>query len=303
VLATSPGTTKVTVTVTGYVQASSTSGDVVGVPAMSPGDTHTFFLARGEVLNLETMKENPCLQDLPYLDLTGSHVVADRPVAVFGGHEEAAVKWSGAGDTQLCCAEHLEEQLFPLPIWGSSAIAAKTKPRGGEADLWRVMSGVNGNVIHTDPPQEGANGITLNAGGWVEFESLESFEITASGPIQVGQYTVSQSATVDKIGDPDFFLAVPTVQFRKDYPLAVPQGFDQNHISIIRPAGVAVSVDTQPVPDASFSPIGAGTWELGYVDLDAGMHRVEGVQPIGVYAYGYAGAVSYGYPAGLNLDP
>lgn len=78
---------------------------------------------------------------------------------------------------------------------------------------------------------------------------------------------------------------------------------DQHHVTIIRPAGVAVSVDILPVPDASFSPIGAGSWELAYIDLEAGMRRVEAAAPIGVYAYGYAGAVSYGYPDGLNLDP
>ena len=302
VLATQPGITKVTVTVTGMIKPTNSTPEAIGVPAMTAGDTQLFLLERGEVLNLEAMKDDVCINDVHLLDLTGSHVVADRPVAVFGGHEEAVVTWSGAGDGNNCCAEHLEEQLFPLEIWGSSAVAAKTKPRGGEPDIWRVMSGVDGNTITTNPAQPDCDGVTLNAGEWVEFESFDSFEIIGTGAIQVGQYTMSQAATPDFIGDPDFFLAVPTTQYRQDYPIAVPDGFTQNHITIVRPAGAAVTLDALPVDEAIFTPFGSGTWEVGYLDLEPGMHNLWATAPVGVYAYGYAGAVSYGYPAGLNLD-
>jgi hypothetical protein len=293
VVATSPGATQVTVRVTGYVFAEGV------VPAMSPGDEQMFVLQQGEVLNLASHKADITMADVDYLDLTGSEVTSDKPVAVFGGHEEAVVGWSGDGG-ENCCAEHMEEQLFPVDTWGSHIVCAKTKPRGGEPDIWRVMAALDGTELHTDPPLP-ADGVVLGKGEWIEFEAFESFELDATGPIQVGQYTVGQLATSAGTGDPDLILAIPSAQYRETYPIAVPEGYAHNALTIVRPTQAPVMVDGVQLDASVFSPVGPGVWEVGYVDLTAGVHSVWSPQPVGVYAYGYDSAVSYGYPAGLNL--
>src|SRR4029079_11825410 len=91
-------------------------------------------------------------------DLTGSHVVADQPVEVFGGHACSFVPYN----TWAC--DHLEEQMTPLDTWGQKVIAVQTKPIvNGDPGVFRVMSGSDGNQITFDPPSVHA-GLTLDAG-------------------------------------------------------------------------------------------------------------------------------------------
>jgi len=301
VIATAPGTSQITVTVTGFVQPSQTTADKIGLPMMVPGDTQVFFLERGQVLHVESMKANAGFSDFAKLDLTGSSVRSDKPVAVFGGHEEAVVTWSGAGENS-CCAEHFEEQLFPVATWGDEVLCAKSKPRGGGADVWRILSGADGNQIGTDPPQQGAQSLTLDRGEWRQVEATGSVVVKGTGPVSVGQFTVGGMATPTGQGDPDFVLMVPTNQYRTDYPIAVPEGFTTNIVTIVRPAGAAVALDGAPVSDSVFTAnVPNTTWQIGYLDLTPGVHLIQAGQPIGLYAYGWANAVSYGYPAGLDL--
>ena len=70
-------------------------------------------------------------------DLTGTIITSDKPIGVFGGHEAAV---SG---TQ-CCADHIEQQLFPVATWGKTYIATKSFPRGlrkTTGGLWPRMMG------------------------------------------------------------------------------------------------------------------------------------------------------------------
>ena len=306
VIAATPGTTQVTVKTTAVIQPSQTDANHIGTPLMNPGDTQTFWLERGQVLNLTAL--TPCIsigQDMATLDVTGSLITSDKPVAVFGGHEEAVVGWSGVTNGSgydACCAEHCEQQMIPLVNWADEAVAARSKPRGGEPDVWRIMAGADGVTLTTDPPQAGANNVTLNKGEFVELEAFNSFLAHGTGPIQVVQYTVGQQANDAFIGDPDMVLMVPTSQYRGDYPIAVPKGFAVNYLTLVRSPGTPITIDGAPVSDAIFANVGAsGQWQVGWVDVTPGIHNIFAPMPIGVYAYGMDGAVSYGYPAGLDL--
>lgn len=306
VIAATPGTTQVTVKTTATIQPSLTTPDHIGTPMMAPGQTETFWLERGQVLNLTALE--PCLSmgaDMSTLDVTGSLITSDKPVAVFGGHEEAVVGWAGViegSGYDACCAEHCEQQMIPLVNWANEAVAARSKVRGGEPDVWRIMAGADNVTITTDPPQAGANNVTLNKGEFVQLEAFNSYLVQGTGPIQVVQYTVGQQANDAFIGDPDMVLMVPTSQYRGDYPIAVPKGFAVNYLTIVRSPGTPVSIDGAPISDALFVDVGtSGKWQVGWPEVTAGIHTVFAPMPIGVYAYGMDGAVSYGYPAGLNL--
>ncbi|MEC9073179.1 MAG: IgGFc-binding protein, partial [Myxococcota bacterium] len=162
-------------TVTIQVTASILASDKV--QATGPmGGLQQVVLQAGEVLNIEAdpggLGENG--------DLSGSTVSADKPVAVFAGHEEAAfgeVDTPGAGaDSGACCADHLEEQLFPISMLGASYFAVKSKPRGSEPDVWRVQAAEAGVTISTTPSISGLDGVTLDKkGDWVEAHTADSF--------------------------------------------------------------------------------------------------------------------------------
>lgn len=199
------GDTIVDVLVTAKTLAGTGAGQ--SIPAGPWTGIKKFKLKKGQVLNIET--------DQNGADLTGSYIKADKPIAVFGGSEASnspntnkCVKGPGAskGTCQYqgwtctsnadcpvtCCADHLEEQLFPTTSWGKMFMATKSKARGKEKDSWRIVAGSNGTVLQTIPPQVPIP--TLNQGQWFEFESDQDFMIVANKPVEVGHFLASSHA-------------------------------------------------------------------------------------------------------------
>ena len=306
VVATSPGMTDVTIT----VSADSDAGP--DVPALSAGESHTFQLEQFQVLNIQASAFVPenffALFDPPVTDLSGSQVQATQPIAVFSGHEEAVIGSgmdmmnTGEMQTSACCADHLEEQLFPVHVWTTELLCIKAPLRGaqGEKDHWRVISSSDANQITTVPPITGLHGITLNDGEWVEIDSDISFTITGTAPLMAAQYLISQTLTDEVKGDPAMILAVPTGQYRSDYNVLIPEGYSEDWLTVVKPVGATVLLNDQPIQE-SFEQVGDGRFEVGYLQVDSGMHSLIADQPFGLIAYGWNNAVSYGYPAGLNL--
>lgn len=289
--------TEVSVTVSAKVDA---SGEV---PAMTRGDSHTFTLDRGQVLNIES---NVDLLDAfnGLADLTGSLVSANKPIVVFGGHEQAIIGEAPADDpdASTCCAEHLEEQLLPVPTLGKDYLLVKTKPRGPEPDHYRIQAAEDNVTLATTPAIEGANGVTLAAkGDWIEVVTPLSFELSATGRVQVGQYMIGKDLTEQVTGDPSFILAVPISRLRDSYTINVPQGYDNDFVTIVKPVGSTVSTYGGPIPQDSFTAFGGGTWEYAWLDVEPGVSVFAGDQPFALSAYGYDQAVSYGYPGGMDI--
>ena len=295
VFATRPGTTKVKVTI--GAKGTVKMAPQVNTP-LKAGQTATFSLQQADVLNLEA---HSTLEGFAVADLTGTRIESDKPVAVFGGHEELVLGYEG-GPKENCCAEHVEEQLLPVEAWGNRAICPKTKPRGVEPDIWVVMAGHKGVTLKTIPPIKGLDGVSLPAGGgWVEVQTTESFMLEATGKIQVGQFIVSQQQTDDFNGDPTFIIHPPANQLREDYFILTPIGYKDNHASVVRPKGLAVKLDGKEIAAGLFKPVGDGTWELAWIDLKPGMHTLDADQAFGLSVYGYGPATAYGYPGGMNL--
>lgn len=269
---------------------------------LKPGSVYQFVLQQGDVLNLQgdgsQLKAN---------DLSGSHVIADQKVAVFSGHEEAVVQppgLPGHPEPDCCCAEHLEEQLFPLETWANTYVCAKAAPRGGvdDRDLWRIQAGKGGTTISTDPPIEGLDGIALSKkGDWVEAYTDESFVVDGTGPLQVAQYLVSQGCTDQYTGDPALIMAVSSTQYRNNYVIAVPKDYQYDYVGVVKPAAGSVNLDGAVLPQGEFAPIADGTFEVGYFEVQDGKHTLDGDAPFGLYQYGFSGPASYGHPGGLNL--
>ena len=156
-------------------------------------------------------------------------------------------------------------------------------------------------TVTTNPPIDGLNGVTLSSkGDWAQGESDQSFEITGTGKLQVGQYLVSQNVTDQVTGDPSLILAIPSARYRNAYVLMVPSDYDSNWLSIVKTPTTTVSVGANPIAQGEFTPIGTGAWEVAYVSLPDGVHEVTGDSDFGVVAYGYNSAVSYGYPGGMS---
>jgi len=302
ILAVSPGTTNLNVTTTAQIEYGQ------GVGAVGPGTPRGFSLTRGDVLNLQAKDASSLVGAAN--DLTGSYIIADQPIAVFAGHESAVIGEPGGGNsggptddrmtsgTGNCCADHIEQQLFPVNALGTTYIAAFSPSRGTKVDHWRIVA-AEAVTVNTNPPQEGANGVSLQPGEHIEIWSDESFEVNATGKVLVAQFLVSQQRTSQVIGDPAMVLAVPSERFRSDYNVLTPDGYDEDWITIIRPVGAEVRLNGTAI-STTWSTVGS-TYEIGYVAVTPGVQSLESDEKFGIIAYGFDNAVSYAYPGGLDL--
>lgn len=305
IAAVTEGTTSVTVT-----SPVRTDPGRSGTPgALSPGVPQTFELQRGQVLSFTTGTDSA--------DLTGMEIVATEPIAVFAGSECANIPL----DNQYC--DHLEEQLTSIDTWDRDFVLARFKPRGREPDVVRILGSVDGTTIRVNPNVAGMDGRTIDRGEFVEFEITQNHIVGATQPISVAQFMVGSSypgadngcdrsgfggsscaipATCDSgsaIGDPASVMLVPASQFRDEYILLTPTGYEQDFITIVAEAGVAVQVDGR---DVSATRTGVGVWEVIQVAVADGVHNVTSSRPFGLVAYGYDCDVSYAYPGGLDLE-
>jgi hypothetical protein len=292
VVATQPGSTNVTVTAAAGIIAGP------GVPSMVKGQSQAFVLEQGDVLNLEVTGSEGA-------DLTGTHILSDKKVAVFGGHECANIHV----EYERC--DHIEQQLFPVAAWGTTYLADPFHARTAtHTDTWRILAGQNGVTVTLDPPVAGP--FTLNMGQWVEFDAAEPFVAKGSGKFLLGHYLQScnypghavfctDTAGALGIGDPAFTLAVPVGQYLEEYVFLTPQGYTEDYVNVLHQPGAAVLIDGQPLTQPGV-PVGQGEWVLVQEPVEAGVHTVTADSPVGVTAYGYGCHVSYAYPGGLKLE-
>jgi hypothetical protein len=299
------------------------------IPTIAAGTTREIELGPGESLNLSTSgaefeaavrlgclsrEQGPPPSVTPCPDLTGTRIVAERPITVFGGHQCGNVLQG----VDRC--DHIETILFPTSTWGTSYIGTKFKRRtvqGApiEPDVWRVIASQDGTQILTDPPLDGVHGVTLNAGQWRQFESTKAFRLGASKPVLMAQYMVGANwLGIERkcdggggqpvgIGDPAMAVAVPIDQFRKDYFVLAPAAYEQDYINVTAPTGQVVRLDGQPIDPALFVPVGqAPGWSTAIVPVADGFHKLDADVPFGIVSYGYDCRVSYAFPGGLNLE-
>ncbi|HNS96273.1 MAG TPA: IgGFc-binding protein [Polyangiaceae bacterium] len=286
----------------GWIEFSVQRGEVVHVAAAPPANCAQ---GRPGYSREEDCFANICdYQDTCFEhehDMTGSRVVADRPVQVFGGHVCAYVPYM----SQAC--DHLEVQVPPIQTWGKQYVSRPmTDGAISGQNLVRVVAAFDGTEVTVSPPQGGIDKIVLDANRWVEFMASGPFSVSGTNAIMVGQFLLGQSFPDPEAqrGDPAMTVLVPFEQYRKDYIFVTPSSYSQekngqNYLLIIRPPGMALSLDGSAVT-ATWEAMGGR--EVGIVAVDGGTHTITGESAFGMIAYGLGSYTSYAYPAGLNLN-
>ncbi len=163
--------TEVTVTVTADTDAGP------GISGMKKGESQTYMLSAGELLNLRATATEAATETL-----TGTTINANKNVVVFAGNVLA-------NQGGRCCADHLEQQVVPLSAWGTTYVAAKSKPRMAEADHWRVLASQPDTTVTFSGGV--ANPKVLQAGEFMDLDSKNDFVIKGDKPILVGQFLAS----------------------------------------------------------------------------------------------------------------
>lgn len=262
---------------------------------------------------LPKINEGDVLQIEANALFAGTYITSDKPISVFSAH------WCANVPMQVCCCDHLEEQVYGLQKWGTTYVASRWPVRNNgapEASYWHVIAAEDNTKVtftaHAEvtglmPMQMMNKGqvITLTVSGTVA--NPGDFLIDADKPVYVMQYLSSSQMTnvaADKAADPAMAQAIPSEQYRSDYVVLVPTAWNYDWFVITKKTGTSVSVDGVAVPQMNFVKVGPANnpspWEVARVPVPDGVHALEGDEPFGVIVLGYDAYDSYAYPGGLD---
>jgi hypothetical protein len=317
--------TNVTVTTTHPITAS--GGDSgLAIAQVPRGGTLTVNLGLYNVANLESYQPtNASVSDCINAgngDFTGTLVHSDKPVVVFTGGERG-IGFGGADnvvyppdwDSQtddICCTDHLEEQLLPTTALGKQFAIARspirsTDPTWKEPDIVRVLATVDGTNITTNLPAP-YDHISLGANQQKTFASTVGFAMSSDQAVEVSTYLVSQHFVKHGyIGDPSQLLMPAAEQFRKSYVFLIPPTWSENYAVLAKPTMANVTLDGAPLANAQgcySGPIGT----VAGVDYDQitcplleGHHTVSADMPFGLSVYGWHDVGSYAFVGGSDV--
>lgn len=265
-------------------------------------------------------------------DLTGSEIIATKPIAVFSGHQRATTPiYFNFGDRKS--RDHLVEQMPPIDTWGSSAFLvpypipadAKNGSTNAATDSYRVLSGYDSTVIKVN------DGIvaTLNRGEFFEAPLQSAAVVKTSRPALVAQFKktsdISAGPPASKLADPFMMLIPPSEQFLNSYRFINAQAiqytltindlgterifaekaYKEQYISVVAQniALPSVRLDNANVPASEFKPIPGSKFSYATLAVSDGVHTIECDSTIGLYVFGYGAANSYGYIGGMSFRP
>lgn len=268
------------------------SADVVAgltTPGITAGTPTEFTMNAFDVLNLEAGGVG---------DLTGTRVQVtgglDATVGVFAGHEAVSILSPGAN----CCADHIEEMMFPTSTWGSEFAVAHSKVRVDESDILRIMAQSANTTVTVS---SGAVCPVLAPGEFCEIEISTDVEITSTEPILIGHYLKSVLSAGVGSGDPSLAIAVPVEQYRSTYSFLVPAEYDEQYISVVATMGATLTLDGIDI-SGDLAAMGSNGRGAGRISVQPGQHELLCTGGCGLEVYGYSSAVSYFFAGGLDLE-
>lgn len=286
------------------------------IAATPAGGSVTVTLGPFDVLNLET--DDGTLQDDPktIADLSGSVVEATAPVAVFSGVESTGAPGgvvdvptpSGWMSGDSCCLDHLEDQILPMESVGTHYVIARSPIRSTdgfrEPDILRFVGVAEAATVTTNLPAP-FDSFTIQPGEVKTTWTQDNIVASSDKPVMIGQILVSnQYCGGTNIGDPSLTVFPTVEQFRSDYLILAPSGWDQSWIVISAPTGATTKIDGAPTTGCTVEPAGfvQGTaYESRRCEVQAGVHAITGDQPFGIVAYGYGAAGSYALAGGADV--
>ncbi len=155
----------------------------------------TISLNKGQTL---LVKSKERVQTTASVDLSGSTICADKPVAVFNGNVLTKIPNRGAYS-----ANHAFEQLIPQTLWGKEffvSLAAGTK-----RNMVQITASVNGTQVTIEIPGSGTRTETLNRGQSLTeplllMQSSATAKITATEPVVCYHYLTCGAANQEESG-------------------------------------------------------------------------------------------------------
>ena len=258
-------------------------------------------------------------------ELTGSVLMSDKPVGLMGGHSGMQAP------VGTPYSDHAEQMIPPVRALGHEYVGVMHRPRASEPGIWRVVGAVDGTALSWSSDVGGPP--TLDQGDKVEFVTADPFVVSSQDEehpfllfnyMSGSQWTLGQPGLSGR-GDSDYVISVPPDQYMPAYVFFADPTYPTTNLVVVRRR-----------EDGSFHPVELdcagelGGWaalgsdyEWTRFDLSngdfqqngtcaAGRHEIasEGGR-FGLWIWGWGGPetttftsnVSYGYPAGMNVQP
>jgi hypothetical protein len=278
--------------------------------------------AKANVPTTYTLDAGQTLQFTQAAELTGSPIQSDKPVGLFAGHPCLNVP-----SNQPFC-DHAEQQIPPVQALGHEymAVTYRQRAQSPENPPWRIVGAVDGTQLTYSNPVGGPT--TVNQGDVLEFQTGTPFVVKSQDAdhpfLFVGYMTGAAGITPSNgYGDADFVRTVPTDQYLSRYVFFTDPTYPETNLVVTRKRTNGVFADV------SLDCAGTlGSWQtidsehqFTRIDLvrhdfqpqgkcDNGRHEMTSAGPFGLTVWGwgtpetttYTGYVSYGYPAGENVQ-
>ncbi|MEM9191613.1 MAG: IgGFc-binding protein [Myxococcota bacterium] len=228
---------------------------------LGPDDMIDLVIGPYDVINLETFRLNS--------DFTGTFIQASEPISVFTGGEASDAPRFDTYSTRQCCADHLEEQLFPDQTLGTRFVIGRmprrsvalnqaflnpmvdSVPEPNEPEWVRVLATAAGTttVTTTLPPPD--DRFSFSQRQSIILRADQDFIMSADKPIAVLQVLSSQEAVgIDNRypgGDPAIIAVPPTEQWRQDYVFLTPDLYAFDFVTIAADATANILLDGEPL--------------------------------------------------------
>lgn len=234
-------------------------------------------------------------------DVTGTRVVANLPVAVFAGARCTQVP------VGVIACDHLIEQNFSVDNFDTDFLLSVNFGGGTDADLIRVIASQDNTEVFLDGVSQG----TINAGQFLQIDNVGNARLTASNPVQVGQFTRGQGGT-RTTGDPAFAIVPSVNQWLDSYAYATPidtEAFGQNFINVaIAEGDVASLLLNETAVDSSGFVLFDG-FLFGNVAITPGFGTISADNPFLAMIAGfndfdsYFSAIATSFSAGASPPP
>jgi hypothetical protein len=264
-------------------------------------------------------------------ELTGSAILADKPIGVWGGASCMNI------DVNTAACDTAHQQLFPVQTLGSEYVAARYRDRFSsnvESTPWRIVGAVDGTTLTYSPSTPNGAPTTIDEGQVVTFWTAAPFVVSSQDgqhPFYIsahmtGANTVNGNVNANGRGDPEFVNVIPPAEFLNSYVFFTDPTYPETNLVVTRVQGpggfVDVNLDCTGTLQG-WTPIGtSGRYEYTRVDLSTGnfqaqggcnngRHVISSSQPFGLTVWGwgseattnYTQYVSYAYPAGASVQP
>lgn len=288
-----------------------------GVNAAPANQPATYNLNAGQYLQLT--------QDA---ELTGSAILANNPIGVWGG---ATCLNIDVGDV-ACDSAH--QQFFPVSALGNEYVGVRYRNRGtgpDETPPWRIVGAVDGTQLSYEPSTPAGAPLALNRGQVGEFKAAGPFVVKSQDsahPFYVSAHmTGGNDVTPVGRGDPEFVNVVPPAEYLASYVFFTDPTYSETNLVVVRTKGANGFADVNLDCAGNLTgwqPLGtSGKYQYTRQDLvtgnfakvgncDNGRHTITSTEPFGLTVWGWGSElttsfttdyVSYAYPAGASVQP